>query len=101
MILAHMGGLSMDRTGEDRLYHMPENVYIDTAMSAEFQDKDEFERIAGAFGPERVVFGSDFPYGSQKAAIRLIEETGFSPEEKAAILGGNARRILKDSIRKR
>lgn len=44
VILAHMGGLSMDQTGEDRLYRMPENVYIDTAMSAEFQDKDEFER---------------------------------------------------------
>ena len=40
-------------------------------------------------------------YGSQRAAIRLIEETGFSPWEKAAILGENARKILKDSIRKR
>ena len=101
VILAHMGGLSMDQTGEDRLYRLPENVYIDTAMSAEFQDKDEFERIAGSFGPDRVIFGSDFPYGSQRAAIRLIEETGFSPWEKAAILGENARKILKDSIRKR
>ena len=101
VILAHMGGLSMDQTGEDRLYRMPENVYIDTAMSAEFQDKDEFERIAGSFGPDLVIFGSDFPYGSQRAAIRLIEETGFSPWEKAAILGENARKILKDSIRKR
>ena len=64
----------MDQTGEDRLYRMPENVYIDTAMSAEFQDKDEFERIAGSFGPDRVIFGSDFPYGSQRAAIRLIED---------------------------
>ena len=71
VILAHMGGLSMDQTGEDRLYRMPENVYIDTAMSAEFQDKDEFERIAGSFGPDRVIFGSDFPMGARERRSAL------------------------------
>jgi len=101
VILAHMGGRSMDPCAEELLYRMPENVYIDTAMSAERQDKADFERIIGMFGPDRVVFGSDFPYGSQKAAIRFIEDTGFSDDEKAKMLGGNAERILGDRIRKR
>lgn len=100
VILAHMGGRSMDPREEKALYRMPENVYIDTAMSAERQERKEFEKIIGAYGPDRVVFGSDFPYGSQKAAIRFIRDTGFSDSEKENMLGGNAERILKDSIRK-
>lgn len=100
VILAHMGGRSMDPCAEEFLYQFPENVYIDTAMSAERQDKADFERIIEAYGPDRVVFGSDFPYGSQKAAISFIKSTGFSEAEKAMMLGGNAEKILGDSIRK-
>lgn len=101
VILAHMGGRSMDPGEEDFLYRMPENVYIDTAMSAERQDKSDFERIIELYGPDRVVFGSDFPYGSQKAAIRFIRDTGFSDSEKEKMLGGNAEKILGSSIRKK
>ena len=101
VILAHMGGLSMDQTGEDRLYRMPENVYIDTAMSAEFQDKDEFERIAGTFGPDRVIFGSDFPYGAESGDPPYRRNRIFPHGKRRRSWGENARKILKDSIRKR
>lgn len=101
VILAHMGGRSQDPAEEKILMSFPENVYIDTAMSAELQDPSDFERLAAAYGPERVIFGSDFPYGSQKAAVRYIRNTGFSESEKAMMLGLNAVKILGDSIRKR
>lgn len=98
VILAHMGGRSMDPGTETLLYRFPENVYIDTAMSAERQEKSDFERMVEAMGPERVVFGSDFPYGTQKAAIAFIKNSCFSEAEKAMILGKNAERILRDTI---
>ncbi len=99
VILAHMGGRSMDSEAETLLYRFPENVYIDTAMSAERQEKDDFERMVEAMGPERVVFGSDFPYGTQKAAIEFIKNSCFSETEKAMMLGKNAERILGNRIR--
>lgn len=101
VILAHMGGRSKDPGEEKILFQFPENVYVDTAMSAEHQDPSDFERIASAMGPERVLFGSDFPYGTEKAAIAYIRNSSFSEREKAMMLGGNARKILGDSIRDR
>lgn len=100
VILAHMGGRSKDPREEEILFKMPENVFIDTAMSAEMQEMADFERIAAAMGPERVVFGSDFPYGTQKAAISYIRRSSFSENEKEKMLGGNAERILAGSIRR-
>ena len=101
VILAHMGGRSMDEGEGDSLLTLPENVFIDTAMSAERQDPENFIRTVSEIGPDRVLFGSDFPYGTQKAAIAYIRNTPFSESEKAMMLGGNARRILGDHIRRR
>lgn len=99
VILAHMGGRSEDPAEEKILLKMPENVFLDTAMSAEYQAPEEFERLAAAYGPERVLFGSDFPYGTQKGAIAYIKNSCFSEHEKAMMLGGTAGKILKDFIR--
>lgn len=101
VVLAHMGGRSGKPEEEKILFDFPENVYIDTAMSAERQDPADFERLVSAMGPERVVFGSDFPYGTQKAAIAFIRNSSFSDREKAMMLGGNAAKILGESIRSR
>lgn len=99
VILAHMGGRSENPAEEEILYRLPENVVIDTAMSAERQPMEDFERIAGNMGPDRVLFGSDFPYGTQKAAISYIRNSSFSEHEKEMMLGGNARRILGGALR--
>lgn len=98
VVLAHMGGRSGNTAEEEILFHLPENVYIDTAMSAERQSLEDFERLASAMGPERVVFGSDFPYGTQKAAIEFIINSKFSESEKAMMLGENAAKILGDAV---
>ena len=66
-------------------------------MSAERQEMEDFERLVSAMGPERVIFGSDFPYGTQKAAIAFIRSSCFSEDEKAMMLGGTAAKILGDS----
>lgn len=98
VILAHMGGRSMEMREGESLSSLPENVFIDTAMSAERQELADFERLAADFGPERVLYGSDFPYGSQKAAIDYIRKSSFSESEKEAMLGGNALKILGSRI---
>lgn len=101
VILAHMGGRSEDPEEEKILMEFPENVYVDTAMSAERGTPEEFERLTSLLRPERVIFGSDFPYGTQKAAAALIKNSSFSDNEKAMMLGGTAAKILGDKIRTR
>lgn len=98
IVLAHMGGRSGDPEEEKILFDFPENVYVDTAMSAERQDMEDFERLVSAMSPERVVFGSDFPYGTQNAAISFIKNSCFSEHEKAMMLGGTAAKILAVSL---
>ena len=49
------------------------------------------------FGADRLLLGTDFPYlaGPQWAPlVRYIEGAGLSPEDTAAILGGNAEALL-------
>jgi len=56
-------------------------------------------RMLAAFGPERVMWASDntvmFGYGWGDLLYSLRDDPELSPEEKAWLLGGTARRVLK------
>jgi uncharacterized protein len=49
------------------------------------------------FGHERIVMGSDTPYGEEnlKEIISLVQKLNLSDSEKEMILGGNLQKILK------
>jgi L-fuconolactonase len=60
-----------------------------------------YDVVLGAFGPDRIMFGSDWPvctlsasYGQVVAAARALT-AGLSPIERAAVFGGTARRIYR------
>lgn len=95
IIMAHMGSFCMMKNPDENLDDLPENVFIDTAMSAELEDAGEFEKIVRQFGTKQVLYGCDFPYGSQKAAIERIKDSSFSDSEKEDMLWRNAAKILK------
>jgi predicted TIM-barrel fold metal-dependent hydrolase len=71
------------------------NVVFDTSLSYNF---DFIEDFARRFGADRVVFGTDLyshPVGRRIShLVPQIVESGLSHDDKAAILGGNARRLL-------
>ena len=79
-------------------FHVAEiapNVVFDTSLSYNF---DFIEDFARRFGAQRVVFGTDLyshPVGRRIShLLGQIERCSLSDDEKAAILGGNARRLL-------
>jgi predicted TIM-barrel fold metal-dependent hydrolase len=71
------------------------NIVFDTSLSYNF---DFIEEFAVRFGPERVLFGTDlysWPVGRRVShLLPQIVECGLPRDAKAAILGGNARRLF-------
>jgi len=103
-ILAHWGGgLAWAKPRSEADADGLHNVYYDTAASPLLYDAGVWARAVAAAGASRILFGSDFPlnaYPKVETAPemrRFLAEVRAAPladEERSAILGGNARRIL-------
>jgi predicted TIM-barrel fold metal-dependent hydrolase len=72
------------------------NVVFDTSLSYNF---DFIEDFVVRFGADRVVFGTDlysFPVGRRIShLLPQIEASALDDADKAAVLGGTARRLLR------
>ncbi|MFT3870861.1 MAG: amidohydrolase family protein [Nibricoccus sp.] len=80
------------------------NLFYDTAASPLIYQPKVFREIIDAVGAERVLFGSDFPLNlypdyhdtAQLGAIfKDLDAAGLSETERAAMIGGTARNLLK------
>ncbi len=108
MVLAHMGGWR----NWDRVAQLAETgVYIDTSFSLgkipcledgyytteqrALLSIDEFCRLVRIFGAERVLFGTDSPWSDQSESLAAIRALPVAEADKAAILGGNAQKLLR------
>ena len=56
-------------------------------------DPEVFKVLLQRVGPECLVMGSDYPVG-EKDPVAFVEGCGVSPQQLAAICGGNAARLL-------
>ncbi|MCR5825681.1 MAG: amidohydrolase family protein [Oscillospiraceae bacterium] len=109
LICAHMGGW---RQWDEVARVLPETgVYLDTSFSLgamtpngdgyyktkealSLLDDSAFLQLVRAFGTQRVLFGTDSPWGAQEESLRRFRALALTEEEKNAILGGNAERLL-------
>jgi uncharacterized protein len=69
------------------------NVWADTALAASSEIRDYVSR----YGHERIMFGSDFPFGDPASELRKVLRLNLTDEQNAAIVGGNAARLLSES----
>ncbi|MFV0528702.1 MAG: amidohydrolase family protein [Lachnospiraceae bacterium] len=91
-VLAHMGNhLHYD---EVEKYLVGSDVYLDTAISIQDMDKQQFIRICKNHGTDKILFASDAPWTSQKSDVSSFLSMGFSPEIEQQILSENARKLL-------
>lgn len=109
LVLAHMGGWRQWDKVEELLVGQP--VWLDTSFSTgaitplddgyysteelPMLDEKDFLRMVGRFGTDRVLFGTDSPWSDQKASLDFIRELPLENDERDAILGGNARELLR------
>ena len=107
LIVAHMGGWQLWEEVKDWLQDT--ELLFDTAFSIgsiAYQEdfpkesrvkqlsKQKFEELVKELGAERVLFGTDSPWTEHKEQIGLIRSSSLPDEEKALILGGNAKKLL-------
>lgn len=82
LVLCHVGYRRLAEV-EALLEEFP-RVLVDTAYLASHRG---LERLVGAFGVERVVFGSGMPFGDLGGALAAVRWSDLSPQDQAAILG--------------
>jgi hypothetical protein len=70
------------------------NVYFDSAASPFLYRPEVFGSVKGLVGVERILMGSDYPLLRARRLVTQVEESGLSEDDMAAILGGNAERLL-------
>jgi len=96
LILAHWGGGLL-------FYHLlkrevPEalkNVYFDTAASPFLYRPQIYRLAAEMVGPEKILFGSDFPLLKPSRYLQEMEAEGLPPDLRDRICGANAQRLLQ------
>lgn len=108
MVLAHMGGWkNWDRVVDNI---GPTGAFVDTSLSlgsiipaekevweeAELRllDEERLCHMVNQLGSERVLFGTDSPWGEQKKELEAVQALDLTPRQKRQILEENAAALL-------
>lgn len=94
VILAHLGGLRMWDEVKKHLLPVLENVYFDTAYVSFYMTANEMRELILDLGPEKVLFGSDYPWEDPGRAAQIIRGLGLDESEQQAIFHRNAASLL-------
>ena len=95
IILAHWGGgLFFYHLMKRDLKGLLKNTWFDTAASPYLYDKDIYSIALRIVGPERILFGSDFPLLNPGRYLKEIKEAGLSKDAIEKICGENAALLL-------
>jgi predicted TIM-barrel fold metal-dependent hydrolase len=68
-----------------------QTVYADTALASDW----EIKRFLDRYGSSRLLFGSDFPFGSPRRELQKIKDLSLDPQAQIDVAGGNFLRLIK------
>jgi predicted TIM-barrel fold metal-dependent hydrolase len=104
-VLCHFGNPWIDEAAE--IVYKNENVYADTSGLLAHPSAPHFERmveqsrlrltqaIVAIGAVDRILYGSDWPLEDLRTAVGLVERLDLPEEDRAKILGENARRLFR------
>ncbi len=95
LVCAHWGGGLPFYSLMPEVADSLENVYFDTAASPLLYAPRVFEAALPLVGAGRILLGSDFALMRPRRLLAQIEGSTLSAAERAAVLGGNAARLLR------
>lgn len=85
LIIPHLGLLGGNPIDFLAAFKDKPNVYFDTALA----DRSTILRFVKTVGPERILFGSDIPFGSMRSELSKVTDLDIPDPEKGLILSGN------------
>jgi uncharacterized protein len=91
IIIPHCGLLNggYEKFRQHDIWARPD-VFTDTALAP----ADLITDYVNRYGSERIMFGSDFPFGDPRYELRKILRLRLTDDQKEALIGGNVRRLL-------
>lgn len=96
IVLAHWGGgLFFYGLMKKEVEEVLRNVWFDTAASPYLYRPEVYRMAADIVGPDRILFGSDYPLLNPKRYLQEMGSAGISEETFRKIAGQNAARLLK------
>ena len=85
LIIPHLGMLGGHPLDFLNSFKKHENIYFDTALASQ----NTILEFVKTIGPERVIFGSDVPFGSMKSELSKIRTLPIPNTDKERILSKN------------
>ena len=89
LIIPHLGMLGGNPLDFLERFRNHDSVFFDTALAS----KDTILRFIETIGPERILFGSDVPFGSMRSELGKILSLPVSHVEKEAMLSKNMMKL--------
>lgn len=94
LVLAHLGGGLPFYAAMPEVRETLARAYVDTAAWPLLYRPEVFPALTSLFGPEKVLFGTDYPLLDQRRVLRQTRALPLPAAPLALILGGNAARLL-------
>lgn len=93
LVAAHMGGEGIYHETEEHL--LGEDVYLDTSFVLQRMPVEVLERMLARHPAERILFGTDSPWGHQGGELAYLRSLAFlSDEQKHRVTCRNAAELL-------
>ena len=91
IIIPHLGGLGGNPMDFLDAFKGRENVYFDTALAS----SDTVMKFIDKIGHERILFGSDIPFGTMKWELEKVISLPIDDDKKEWILSKNLKRLIR------
>ena len=90
IIIPHLGGLGGNPIDFLDRFKERDNVHFDTALAS----SDTIMKIIDQIGHERILFGSDVPFGTMKWELEKVLSLPIGDDKKEWILSKNLKRLI-------
>jgi predicted TIM-barrel fold metal-dependent hydrolase len=91
VIIPHLGMLGGNPTDFLSAFKSRENVYFDTALA----NSDTIMRFIQKIGHQRILFGSDIPFGTMRWELEKVLSLPIGDEKKEWILSKNLKGLIQ------